>query len=268
MSSSTNITISVNPPSASTGTPTYTVTATPIGGGPPLTVQTTSGTLTLPSLAPETSYLVTVTSSTQAAGTSPSSLPVLVTTQSGSGGPSAGLLDGVLVADMQVIGGNAVVSLNGETVQDDTKTVMAIPVIGGAHLTATTSGTSVTLSGLASGSYMVVAYRQTATQTSAVSSPVQLTVDQGASLSNSTVFSNGTGVFDVAVPPGTSPASYTLTAVPVNGGAPVSTTGSSSPLTVTGLQGGTQYRIVIVYTDTDGKTSPPSAPSVISVATT
>ena len=172
------------------------------------------------------------------------------------------------MADMQVIGSSAVVSLNGVTVPDDTKIVMAIPTIGGAHLTATTTGTSATLSGLVSGTYLVVAYRQTDAQSSAISSPVQLTVASGASLPSSPVFANGTATFDVTVPPGSSPTSYTLTAVPVNGGAPISITGNSSPLDVTGLQGGTQYRIVIVYTDTDGKTSPPSAPYVINVPTT
>lgn len=74
----TSLTATVTPSAGATGP--YSLTATPVSGGAPLTVACPTTACTLTGLAPGTTYSVTATATDGAGGATPASAPVSVST--------------------------------------------------------------------------------------------------------------------------------------------------------------------------------------------
>ncbi len=230
----------------------FTATATPAGGGTPVSVTDATSPLTVTGLTNGTAYTVTVTG-TNTQGTGPASNAITATPSTAPDAPTAVTVtpgNGKLTVAFTppVNPGNPVTSY----------TVTATPTTGAA-VTATGSSSPIVVPGLTNGTvYAVTVTATNAVGTSAASTPAV----------NGTPAATAPGApTGVMVSPGdakllvtfTAPADnggsaitgYTVTATPASG-TPVTATGTTSPITVTGLTNGTAYTVTVKATNAVG----------------
>jgi hypothetical protein len=139
-------------------------------------------------------------------------------------------------------------------------TVTATPVGGGTPITATGTSSPITVTGLTNGT----SYTFTATATNAVGTGTSSTPSSavtpaitapGLPTGISATVSNGSATVSFTAPVdngGTPITGYTVTATPAGGGTPITATGTSSPITVTGLTGGVAYTFTVTATNAVG----------------
>ena len=149
-------------------------------------------------------------------------------------------------------------------------TVTATPVGGGTAVIASGSTSPITVTGLTNGTAYTFTVKATnsvgtGSASSASSSVIPVTVP-GAPTAASGVSGNTQAVVSFTAPVsngGASITSYTVTATPSDGGAAVTATGSTSPITVTGLTNWTAYTFTVTATTSVGTGSASSALSLI-----
>jgi sugar lactone lactonase YvrE len=149
-------------------------------------------------------------------------------------------------------------------------TVTATPVGGGTAVIASGSSSPITVTGLTNGTAYTFTVKATnsvgtGSASSASSSAIPVTVP-GAPTAASGVSGNTQAIVSFTAPVsngGASITSYTVTATPSDGGAAVTATGSTSPITVTGLTNWTAYTFTVTATTSVGTGSASSALSLI-----
>ncbi|MCW2931881.1 MAG: fibronectin type protein [Actinomycetia bacterium] len=262
-------TVSFTPPAIDGGSPVeyYTVTAHP--GGVKLT--TTSTSLTFPDLTAGTSYTFTVTA-TNLAGQSAHSAPSAPVVPYRI--PGAPVIKTVTAGDGQVT-----VAFTPSTADQRLRnpitsyTVIArqgVNVTSGPGVTATGSGSPITVTGLTNGlNYTVTVYAANAAGSGPESLPKVVTPQTvpGAPTNvvavNATPVGATTGTVDVSFSPPTNNSGGTLTGYTVTsspGGISASTSSGNTDVKVTGLTIGTSYTFTVHATSTLGN-GPESAPS-------
>jgi hypothetical protein len=149
-------------------------------------------------------------------------------------------------------------------------TVTAIPSDGSTAVTATGASTSINVTGLTTG--LPYYFSVTATAANGSTSAAQVTTN--ASTTAATAPSAPTGVaatagagqatvsFTAPSDNGSAITSYTVTATPFSGSS-VTATGSSSPITVTGLTFGTSYTFTVKATNLIGTGSNSTASAAV-----
>ena len=140
-------------------------------------------------------------------------------------------------------------------------TLSAVPVGGGSAITASCAAPDCTLSGLQPGTtYAVTATATTSsgTRTSASTATTVTTASAGSPV----VVLQATSPTSVAVRVSPSPGTggpYTVTAVPVGGGSPVTVACPTTACSLAGLAAGTTYGVTVTGRDGNGKATAPSA---------
>ena len=268
--------VSFRPPANNGGTAVtrYTVTATPVGGGTPLTADGAGAPITIAGLTNGTTYTFTVTA-TNAAGTSPASAasgaltPAIAPTVAAPTSADLAITTATLGGDVTSDGG---ADITARGVVYAVAAVNLAPQLGGAGVTdvaapGTTGIFTVAATGLTPGTAHVFAayatngmgtsYSATGTFTTAPAVTVP-----GAPLGVTLTSGNGSMTVSFTAPSngGTDITRYTITATPVGGGPALTATGTGSPITVTGLVNGTRYTFTVAASNGLG-TSPVSAPS-------
>ena len=139
--------------------------------------------------------------------------------------------------------------------------VTAVPVGGGSPITVTCATPDCTLTGLAPGT----TYEVTATGTSPSGAPTPASPPQtvttpaaGSPVVDVQATSPTSVDVNVSPAPGTS-GPYTITAVPVGGGTPITVTCPTADCSLTGLAPGTTYEVAVTGTDGNGNPTAPSA---------
>ena len=166
--------------------------------------------------------------------------------------------------------GQAVVSFTAPEGAVTSYTVTATPVGGGTAVIASGSSSPITVTGLTNGTAYTFTVKATnsvgtGSASTASSSVIPVTVP-GAPTAVSGVSGNTQAVVSFTAPTsngGATITSYTVTATPPDGGAAVTATGSTSPITVTGLTNGTAYTFAVTATNSVGASSASSASSSV-----
>ncbi|GAB2949280.1 hypothetical protein GCM10027048_12910 [Hymenobacter coalescens] len=230
----------------------YTVTYTPSGGtAVTLTPNATGSPVQLTGLQPSTSYTVRVTSNcgggltstTASTSFTTSQLPCTAATNLAATNVTA------YAADITFTPGSAAGSY----------TVSYGPQ-GGSTQTTTVNGSPLSLSNLMpSTTYNVTLISNCSGGRTATSATYSFTTSAppcNAPTALATGSITQTSV-EVSFTGGTGNTGFTATATPVGGGAAVSATGAASPLTLSGLQPGTQYTLSLAATCGAGQTTVP-----------
>ena len=146
-------------------------------------------------------------------------------------------------------------------------TLTAIPVGGGTPITVTCATADCTLTGLKPGTtYDIIGTGTSPSGAPTPASPPQTVTTPAAGSPAVDVQATSPTSVDVNVgpAPGTS-GPYTVTAVPVGGGSPITVTCPTADCSLTGLAPGTTYAVTVTGTDGNGK---PTAPSAVDTVTT
>ena len=232
--------VGISPPTSGPLPAVYTVTLTPVGGGPPITVTSASPIVDFSGLAPGTMYTATAVATlpdgtkVPVAGTATLATPVgpALTTASATG-PTAGQV--------------TIEPPSGGT-QPSSYTVTLTPVGGGSPITVTcTNPLDCPIPGLTPDTtYSVSAVGNlpgggttAATGTSSLTTPADLPGIASALATGAT-----TGMVVITPPTGPQPTNYTVTFTPIGGGNPITivcSTPASCP--VTGLAPDTAYLV-------------------------
>ncbi|MEI7553616.1 MAG: fibronectin type III domain-containing protein, partial [Verrucomicrobiota bacterium] len=250
----------------------YTVTATPVGGGTPITTSGDASPITVTGLTNGVSYTFTV-SATNAAGTSSASATSAALTPAAVPGAPTGVTGTVGNGQASVsftppadTGGAPILASNGYT-------VTATPVGGGTPITASGNASPITITGLANGtSYTFTVSATNAAGTSSASATSSaLTPATVPGAPTGVTVTGGNGQASVAFTPpadtGGAPIlgsnGYTVTATPVGGGTPITASGNASPITVTGLNNGTSYTFTVSAANAAGTSSASGVSSAV-----
>lgn len=155
-----------------TNTSPYTVTATPTAGGTAITATGGGSPITLTGLAPSTSYSVTVTATCTAAAGSGTVTSAAATVTTTAVSASCVAPAGVSATPGSV---SASIAFSGDATATGGYTVSATPTAGGTAITATGSGSPITLTGLApSTQYSTTVASDCGSNGTATSSPAVL----------------------------------------------------------------------------------------------
>jgi len=260
------VTVSFSPPSSNGGSTIsgYTVTVSPAASGGS-TFPAASSPIIITGLTSGTVYTFSVTA-TNIAGTGPAAM----TSGSPFSAPSAPQNVAVTAGDGQATVTFSPPSSNGGSPITD-YTVTVTPAGGGAQITEPGTASPITVTGLTNGTSYTFTVTATNNAGTSSASPAVSATPYALPLSPSvsTVDLNNNGQATVSFSNSTSSAanpatSFTVTATPTNGGAPITATGTGSPLTVSGLVAGTSYSISV--TATNGRGSTPSSNTIVVTA--
>jgi uncharacterized repeat protein (TIGR02543 family) len=260
-------TITVTPDVNGGAPSSYTVTASPATPSPATcTVFAPATSCSIAPLTNGTSYTFSATAN-NAAGTSSSSAPSSSVTPAGKPSVPTGVVatPGNTSASLSW---TAPASNGGATIQSYTAT--ASP--GGA--TCTTSGTSCTVSGLVNGTtytFVVKANNGAGISNDSASSAAITPATNPDAPTSVAATSNTASTASVTFTAplnngGASISSYTVTATPTAGGATKSATGSSSPISISGLTNGVEYTYTVTATNIVGTSIASSASSALTTA--
>ena len=243
----TTAVVGLQPPIAGPLPVSYAVTLTPVGGGSPITVTTTSLTADFGGLTPNTTYIATATATMPDGSVKPVigartvstpgsyNVPALTTTT--PTGPTTG---------------KVTIDPPNTPVQPTSYAVTLVPVGGGSPITVTCANPddcpvpglapdttyTVTAVGNQPGGGVTPASGTASLTTPPTSGPAPIKITAAAATSPYA------GTVTIAPPAGTQPTNYTVTLMPVDGGASITvtcTTPASCP--VTGLDPGTTYLV-------------------------
>jgi kumamolisin len=229
----------------------YSVTSNPGN----ITATGSASPVTITGLTNGTAYTFTATA-TNAAGTGPASAPSNSITPATSPGAPTGV---TAVAG----NGQATVSFTPPASNGGSTILYYTVTSSPGNITATGSASPITITGLTNGT----AYTFTVTATndastgpaSAPSNSITPASPPGAPTGVTAVAGNGQATVSFTAPVsngGSAILYYTVTSSPGN----ITTTGSASPITITGLTDGTAYTFTVTATNSAG-TGPASAPS-------
>ena len=257
-----------------TAVTSYTVTATPVGGGTAVTGSGSSSPITVSGLSNGTAYTFSVKATNSVGTGSASSASTAVTPDTPWTTPGA-------PTSVSAVAGNAqaVVSFTapgfdgGATIS--AYYVTARPVGGGTAVIGSGSSSPITVRGLSNGTAYTFSVEATNIAGmgagSSASTAVTPATTPGAPTSVSALFGNAQVVVSFTAPASTGGATistYTVTATPVGGGTAVIGSGSSSPITVSGLTNGTAYTFTVEATNIAGMGAASSASTAVTLATT
>ena len=252
VSSSTTISVDFTPPTG-TGTITgYTVTSSPGG----LTGTGTTSPITVSGLTPNTSYTFTVTA-TNSGGTSvASSASNAVTTK-----PEAPIIGTVTVSSTTSVSVSFTASSGTGTITSYTVTSSLGDISSGTSSPITVSG----LNANTSYTFTVTATNSGGTSVSSSASTAVITTPNPPTINNVIVSSSTTVSVVFTAPNGTGTITgYTVTSSP--GG--LTGTGTTSPITVSGLTPNTPYTFSVTATNSSGTSSSSSASTEITTIPT
>jgi hypothetical protein len=139
--------------------------------------------------------------------------------------------------------------------------VTAVPVGGGSPITVTCATPDCALTGLQPGTTYAVTTTGTSSSGAATpASTVTAVTTPAAGSPVADVQATGTGSVGVQVSPAPGTGGpYTVTAVPVGGGSPVTASCPTADCTVSGLAPDTTYAVTVSGRDGNGNPTPPSA---------
>jgi outer membrane protein OmpA-like peptidoglycan-associated protein len=230
----------------------YTVTATPAGGGDPVTATCAASPCTIDGLTNGTAYTVTVRA-TNSMGDSAESDSTTVTPATVPDAPTGvDATRGDTSASVSFTAGDD----GGSPITGYTAT--ATPVGGGSPVTASCASSPCTVTGLANGTaYTFTVHATNTVGSSAESQPsgaVTPATVPGAPVITGAAPADGktTVTFTAPADNGADIDSYTVTATPVGGGVPATATCASSPCAIDGLTNGVAYRITVHATNAVG----------------
>jgi methionine-rich copper-binding protein CopC len=270
--SSTTATVAFSQPSDDGGATitTYTVTSTPSGGSGSIS-QAGSGTINVTGLTAGTSYRFTVVATNSVGNSSASSSSNSITTTAAATAPGAPTIGAATATGQSTatVAFTAPVSNGGSAITG--YTVTSSP--GGITATGTTS--PITVTGLSAGT----SYTFTIAATNAVGTSSSSSASNGVTTTSApSTSAPGAPTIGAATATGQTTATVAFTAPVSNGGSSITgyrvtsspggitATGTSSPITVTGLSAATSYTFTVTATNSIGTSSASGSSSSITTA--
>ena len=243
----TTAVVGLQPPVSGPLPTSYTVTLTPVGGGSPITVTTTSLTADFAGLTPNTTYIATATATMPDGSVQPVVGTPTVSTPASYNVPAL-----TTATPTGPTSGQVTIDPPNTPVQPTSYTVTLVPQGGGSPIKVTCANPddcpvtgltpdttyTVTAVGNLPGGGTTPASGTASLTTPPTSGPAPIKITD----TNAT--SPYAGTVTIAPPAGTQPTNYTVTLTPVDGGPTITvtcTTPASCP--VTGLDPGTTYLV-------------------------
>jgi len=232
----------------------YTVTATPVSSGTPITMSGTASPITVTGLTNGVSYNFTV-AATNDTGTGPASTALSATPFTTSDSPRS----------VKATPGNGQVVLSWTTPAfngGSPITNYEVSSDNGATWTplspANPAATSYTFTGLTNGTSSVFAVRAVNAGGNSPAAKASATPRTVPAAPTGVTLTPGNGQLTVKFTPpadnGGSPIlHYLVTVTPVGGGSPITVTGTASPITVPGLAGGASYTVTVAAVNAAGQ---------------
>ena len=249
--SPTTAIVSIDPPTSGPLPTSYTVTLTPVGGGSPITVVSSTPIADFSGLTPNTTYIATAVATMPGGSTVPVEGARTVSTPAGPGSPAL-----QSATDTSPTTADVTIQPPSSGPLPTNYTVTLVPEGGGSPITVVCINPNhCPITGLSPDTtYTVTAVGNLpgggttpASGTASITTPTDGT--DGTPSSPKITSSEGTtpttGVITIADPPtGPKPTNYTVTLTPIDGGSPVTVTCSTpSNCTVPGLTPDTDYLV-------------------------